>query len=791
MRRTGIKVTLIPLLAVVLAVVAMGCAGDGVGLDENGNRLTEGRGGELLPTWQSIQDNIFTPRCSWCHPQMGLDLSEAASYDLLVNVPSTEQPSVMRVLPGDPDNSYIIWKLEGDARITGVRMPADEKYLTQEQVDVIRQWITDGAQRTGGGNPTPPTVTALSPSPGSTLSTGPATITATFSKGIDAASVTTSSFVLIRSGGDGTFGDGNEVSITPVSVNAPSPTTATMDLSGASLVDDIYQVRLAGEGPAVILESTGVSALDGEFSGTFPSGDGTAGGDFTATFTVSASVTVTTVTALAPAPGTTLSSVPTSLTATFSQAMNAATVTTSTFQLVRSGGDGTFSDGNEVIVTPAWVSLPDPTSGVMGLTGVSLPNDVYQVTLLASGGSPMTDTNGNALDGEYSGTFPSGDGTAGGDLVATFTVAVAPTVTALSPAPGAVLASSPASITATFSQVIKASTVNVTTLVLRASGGDGTFGDGNETVITPSSVSLTSATVATIDLSTVTLLPETYQITLVGTGATRIEDTSGNALDGEYTGSLPSGDGTAGGDFVSTFSISTSVTPTTVTGINPASGSSLGTMPSTIVATFSQNMSGATVTTSTFLLTMSGGDGTFGDGNEVSVTPNSVSLTSSTTATMDLAGATLVDDTYRVTLVGTGASAMQDGNGNDIDGDNDGSVGGDFTSTFGVSLLPQWRSIQDHVFTPICTVCHIDGGPNGLDLDEANSYANLVNVNSEDFGATYKRITPGNPDDSYVIMKLEGDPRINGKRMPRNGPPYLTQQTIGVIRQWITDGADP
>ena len=112
-------------------------------------------------------------------------------------------------------------------------------------------------------------------------------------------------------------------------------------------------------------------------------------------------------------------------------------------------------------------------------------------------------------------------------------------------------------------------------------------------------------------------------------------------------------------------------------------------------------------------------------------------------------------------------------------------------STFSVSLLPQWRSIQDHVFTPICTVCHINGGPNGLDLDAANSYANLVNVNSTDFGATYKRVTPGNPDDSYLIMKLEDDPRIDGKQMPRNGPPYLTQVTIDVIRQWITDGADP
>ena len=40
-----------------------------------------------------------------------------------------------------------------------------------------------------------------------------------------------------------------------------------------------------------------------------------------------------------------------------------------------------------------------------------------------------------------------------------------------------------------------------------------------------------------------------------------------------------------------------------------------------------------------------------------------------------------------------------------------------------------FQEIQDTVFTPICTQCHIGANaPQGLRLDAANSYAMLVNV---------------------------------------------------------------
>lgn len=102
-------------------------------------------------------------------------------------------------------------------------------------------------------------------------------------------------------------------------------------------------------------------------------------------------------------------------------------------------------------------------------------------------------------------------------------------------------------------------------------------------------------------------------------------------------------------------------------------------------------------------------------------------------------------------------------------------------------LTADFASIQAHVFTPICTVCHVGAGaPQGLRLDAANSYALLYGVPSTEVPSVL-RVAPGSPDASYLIQKLEGHAAI-GARMPFGGP-YLDSATIAVIRQWITAGA--
>lgn len=137
--------------ALLAAGCVAGCAGNGDGLNQAGQpiSLDGGSSGPITADFQSIQDNVFTPICSKCHagasaPE-GLQLDAAHSYDFLVDVPSVEDPGLRRVKPGDPDDSYMVQKIEGLEGIEGGQMPLGESPLPQATIDAIRQWITNGA----------------------------------------------------------------------------------------------------------------------------------------------------------------------------------------------------------------------------------------------------------------------------------------------------------------------------------------------------------------------------------------------------------------------------------------------------------------------------------------------------------------------------------------------------------------------------------------------------------------------------------------------------------------------
>jgi len=107
-------------------------------------------------------------------------------------------------------------------------------------------------------------------------------------------------------------------------------------------------------------------------------------------------------------------------------------------------------------------------------------------------------------------------------------------------------------------------------------------------------------------------------------------------------------------------------------------------------------------------------------------------------------------------------------------------------------IQPTLQSIQTNVFTPICAVpgCHVGAGAQqGLMLDSVNnSFLDLVGVDSSEI-LSLLRVDPGNPDNSYLVQKVEGAPNIVGAQMPLNQPPLSTDQ-IDAIRQWILNGAE-
>ena len=74
----------------------------------------------------------------------------------------------------------------------------------------------------------------------------------------------------------------------------------------------------------------------------------------------------------------------------------------------------------------------------------------------------------------------------------------------------------------------------------------------------------------------------------------------------------------------------------------------------------------------------------------------------------------------------------------------------------------------------------------GLSLESGKSYALLFGIPSTE-DPTLKRVEPGRSDLSYLVKKLEGSGL--GARMPADGPPFLPDAEVQLIKDWIDQGA--
>lgn len=115
------------------------------------------------------------------------------------------------------------------------------------------------------------------------------------------------------------------------------------------------------------------------------------------------------------------------------------------------------------------------------------------------------------------------------------------------------------------------------------------------------------------------------------------------------------------------------------------------------------------------------------------------------------------------------------------------------------NLEPNIASIQAEIFTSSdasgrtsCITCHTNAGGRipaaGLNLagDATRALVNMPSVQKS--GSTL--VIPGDPANSYLIQKIKGAGGITGLRMPRNGPPFLTDGQVLVIERWIQLGAN-
>jgi hypothetical protein len=419
------------------------------------------------------------------------------------------------------------------------------------------------------------TVTAMSPTPGTTLLSPPTTITLTLSGPVDPATVTTSTVRLVRGGNDGALNTGDDVEVVPAGVSVIGGNQIQVDLTGVVLPNNPYRVRLVGVSTAdpsavgrwALDETSGVVAIDtsGQANdGALINGPTHVGGKTgnalhfngvdQEVIVPDASVHSTHA---GPSGQMTLSAwvrmsaLPSAGTRTtivgkgenndweyalfvYSTGVVAFAVTQPDITAYAEAAGGAITPGvwhhvagtvRKGVAVKLWLDgipldnrlnfggdsfdlnapLRFGRSGTDTHPAEFLNGDVDDVRIfsteltaaqiqnLATLGGAVRDTAGNIIDGEFAGTFASGNGAPGGSFVADFTVNVAPLkVTAMAPAPGSALGASPADIVLTFNGTLDAATANASAVRLIRAGPDTALGTGDDVVVTPSSVALLS-----------------------------------------------------------------------------------------------------------------------------------------------------------------------------------------------------------------------------------------------------------------------------------------------------------
>lgn len=122
-----------------------------------------------------------------------------------------------------------------------------------------------------------------------------------------------------------------------------------------------------------------------------------------------------------------------------------------------------------------------------------------------------------------------------------------------------------------------------------------------------------------------------------------------------------------------------------------------------------------------------------------------------------------------------------------VDGTSSGDSGGEETAIPEVFFPEVLAVIQAECF------CHQNMMFMGqLDMRDDMAYASLVSVPAAQAPGV-DRVSPGDPDNSYLYLKLLGEQASvggGGTRMPQLSP-MLPPEQIDLVRYWILGGAQP
>ena len=108
---------------------------------------------QAVPSFKNDIVPILSAQCVFCHvtgaENAGLNLARKEAYRNLVSTKSTES-ELQRVVPGDPEKSYLMHKLRGTQLSvggSGASMPRvdSSQLLDAGQLQLIEKWISAGA----------------------------------------------------------------------------------------------------------------------------------------------------------------------------------------------------------------------------------------------------------------------------------------------------------------------------------------------------------------------------------------------------------------------------------------------------------------------------------------------------------------------------------------------------------------------------------------------------------------------------------------------------------------------
>ena len=529
-------------------------------------------------------------------------------------------------IPGSSLNANMVYTFTVTSVVNNGGDDQEEDDNNHQSVNTYSWSFTTGA---GGIDVTAPTVLSVIPANNATLVAVNSKATVTFSEAMNAATITTANFTL------------KQGTTTVAGTVAYSGTTATFTPASSLNANTVYTGTV----------TTGVKDAAGNAMAT----------NYAWSFTTSAAADVTPpkVLSVIPANSATLVAITNKATVTFSEAMNAATITTANFTLKQ----GTTTVAGTVSYSGTTATFT-PASSLAA-------NTVYTGTVTAG----AKDAAGNAMASNYVWSFTTA---AAADITA-------PAVLSVVPANSATLVAITSKATVTFSKAMNAGTITTANFTLMQ-GGTIVAGfvsySGTTATFTPAS-SLASSTVYT------------------GTVTTGAKDAAGNAMASNYTWSF-------------TTAAAADVTPPTVLTMVPANSATSIAVNSNVSATFSETMNSSTISSTTFNLKQ-------GSTNVA----GSVSY-SGTTATFkptsNLAGGTV----YTATIT-TGA---KDAAGNAITSAKTWSF-----TTVAVAPVVSFANQVMPILQNRCTPCHGASSPSaGISITNYTTVSNLSNSQLDNSG---------------------------------------------------------